>query len=140
MLSLQNILQNVSLFQDFYNRIQEFVDNLLHFHKAALLYNVTSLLALTSKMQYRTGMCISAPADCNLRGFHIKSDLLKTIQISIHFFSIKSSKMDFIFSPAFYLIMWLMTSAKNFEKIAILKKWQLVFFWGDKTYFGEKKA
>ena len=51
----------------------------------------------------------------------IKSDLLKTIQISIQFFFlIKSSKMDFIFSPAFYLIMWLMTSAKNFEKIAIL--------------------
>ena len=34
---------------------------------------------------------------------------------------IKSSKIDFIFLPAFYLIMWLMTSSKNFEKIAILK-------------------
>jgi hypothetical protein len=33
--------------------------------------------------------------------------------------------------------MWLMTSSKNFEKIAILKKWQLVFFWAVKTYFGE---
>ena len=30
--------------------------------------------------------------------------------------------MDFIFSPAFYLIMWLMTLANNFEKIAILKQ------------------
>ena len=50
---------------------------------------------------------------------------------------IKSSKIGFIFLPAFYLIMWLMTSPKNFEKIAILKKWQLVFFWGVKTYFGE---
>ena len=50
---------------------------------------------------------------------------------------IKSSKIDFIFLPAFYLIMWLMTSAKNFEKIAILKKCQLVFYWGVKTYFGE---
>ena len=34
---------------------------------------------------------------------------------------IKSSKNDFIFLPAFYLILWLMTSPKNFEKIAILK-------------------
>ena len=36
---------------------------------------------------------------------------------------IKSSKKYFIFLPAFNLIMWLMTSPKNFEKIAILKKW-----------------
>ena len=43
----------------------------VHFHKVALLYNVTSLLALTLKMQYRTGMCISAPADCSLGGFHM---------------------------------------------------------------------
>ena len=50
---------------------------------------------------------------------------------------IKSSKIDFISLPAFYLIMWLMASPKNFEKIAILKKWQLVFYWGTKTYFGE---
>ena len=39
---------------------------------------------------------------------------------------IKSSKIDFIFFSAFYLIMWLMTSPKNFEKITILKIWQLV--------------
>ena len=34
---------------------------------------------------------------------------------------VKSSKLDLIFLPAFYQIRWLMTSAKNFEKIAILK-------------------
>ena len=28
----------------------------------------------------------------------------------------KRSEMVFIFSPAFYLIMWVMTSPKNFEK------------------------
>ena len=28
----------------------------------------------------------------------------------------KSSEIVFIFLPAFYLIMWLMTSQKNFEK------------------------
>ena len=53
---------------------------------------------------------------------------------------IKSSKTDFIFLPAFDLIMWLMTSSKNFEKISILKIWEAFFFWGGKTHFGEKKA
>ena len=41
--------------------------------------------------------------------------------LDLIFCLIKSSKIDFIFLPAFYLIMWLMTSQKNFEKIAILK-------------------
>ena len=49
----------------------------------------------------------------------------------------KSSEFEFIFLPAFYLIIWLMTSPKNFEKISILKIWQLVFFWGVKIYFGK---
>ena len=51
---------------------------------------------------------------------------------------IKSSEIVFIFIPAFYLIIWLMTSPKNFEKIAILKIWQLFFFkilwWCHKSY------
>ena len=51
---------------------------------------------------------------------------------------IKSSEIVFIFIPAFYLIIWLMTSPKNFEKIAILKIWQLFFFWGVKTNIGVK--
>ena len=33
----------------------------------------------------------------------------------------KSSEIVFIFLPAFYLIVWLMTSPNNFEKIFILK-------------------
>ena len=33
----------------------------------------------------------------------------------------KSSEIVFIFLPAFYLIIWLMTSPKNFKKITILK-------------------
>ena len=49
----------------------------------------------------------------------------------------KSSETVFIFLSAFYLIIWLMTSPKNFEKISILKIWQLVFFWGVKIYFGK---
>ena len=53
------------------------------------------------------------------------------------FYLIKSSKIDLIFLPAFYMIMWLMASPNNFEKIATLKKWLLVFYWCAKTYFGE---
>ena len=49
----------------------------------------------------------------------------------------KKFKDWFYFLPAFYLIMWLMASPHNFEKIDILKKWQLVFYLGVKTYFGE---
>ena len=49
---------------------------------------------------------------------------------------IKSSKLGFIFLPAFYLFMWLMKSSNSFEKIAIQEIWQLVFFWVIKTYFG----
>ena len=49
---------------------------------------------------------------------------------------LKSSKIDSIFSTAFHLIIWVIASTKNFEKIAILKIWQLDFFRGFKTYFG----
>ena len=45
--------------------------------------------------------------------------------LNSNFCLIKSSKIDFIFLPAFYLIMWLMVSPKNFEKMAILKIWRL---------------
>ena len=31
------------------------------------------------------------------------------------FCSIKSSKIDLVFEPAFHMIMWLITSPKNFE-------------------------
>ena len=51
-----------------------------------------------------------------------------------------SSAIIFIFLPAFYLIMCLMKSPKNFEKRAILKMWELIFFWGVKIHFGEKYA
>ena len=46
-------------------------------------------------------------------------------------------KKYFIFLPAFYPIMCLMKSPKNFEKIVILKIWPLVSFWGVKTHLGE---
>ena len=52
----------------------------------------------------------------------------------------KNWKKYLIFSPAFYPIMCLMKSSKNFEKIAVLKIWQLVSFWGVKIHFGEKYA
>ena len=51
---------------------------------------------------------------------------------------VKSSENDFIFLPAFYLIMRLMKAKNNFEQIAILKTQELVSFWGVKTHFGKK--
>ena len=45
------------------------------------------------------------------------------------FLLMKSSKKYFIFSSACYLIIWLMTSLKNFGKIGILNIWQLAFLW-----------
>ena len=49
----------------------------------------------------------------------------------------KSSEKYFTFSPAFYLITCLKKSPKNFEKVPILKIWQLVSFGDVKTQFGE---
>ena len=54
------------------------------------------------------------------------------------FLLMKSLKKWFNFLPAFYLIIWLMISPKNFGKIGILKIWQLVSLWGVKTHFGKK--
>ena len=50
---------------------------------------------------------------------------------------VKSSENDFIFLPAFYLIMCIMQAPKNSEKIAILKILEEVSFWGVKTHFGK---
>ena len=58
-------------------------------------------------------------------------------KVSSIFSLMKSSKKYLIFLPAFYLIMCLMISPKNFEIIALLKIWQLVSFWNVKTHFGE---
>ena len=50
---------------------------------------------------------------------------------------VKSSGNNFIFLPAFYLIMCLIKAQKNFEKVAILKIWELIFLGGLKTHFGK---
>ena len=68
---------------------------------------------------------------------HKDWELENNTNLNSIFCLIKSSEIVFIFFPAFYLIIWLMASPKNFEKIAIFKIWQLVFFWGVKIYFGE---
>ena len=52
--------------------------------------------------------------------------LEKYTKLNTIFCLIKSSEIVFIILSAFDLIIWLMTSPKNFEKIAILKIWQLV--------------
>ena len=52
-------------------------------------------------------------------------------------FNGKIYRKYFISSSAYSLIMWLMRSPKNFEKIANLKIWQLISIWGSKTHFGK---
>ena len=56
-----------------------------------------------------------------LHSLHKLWSVKKETDLNSIFCLIKSSEIDFIFLPAFYLIMFLMTSSKNFEKIAILK-------------------
>ena len=50
---------------------------------------------------------------------------------------IKSSKYNFIFLPAFYLIICPMKAPKNFGKIAILKLWDMFSLGSPKTHFGK---
>ena len=54
-----------------------------------------------------------------------------------YFSLMKSSENDFIFSPAFYLIMCPMKAQKIFLKIFIFKTVELVSFWCVKTHFGK---
>ena len=49
----------------------------------------------------------------------------------------KSSRNNFVFLPAFYLIMWLMKASKNFGKITILKIRELISLGSVKTHFGK---
>ena len=60
--------------------------------------------------------------DYSLRQVNKVCPIENNTNLSSIFCLIKSSKIDFIFLPAFYLIMQLMVSPKNFEKIAVLKK------------------
>ena len=53
-------------------------------------------------------------------------ELEKYTKLNTIFCLIKSSEIVYIFLPAFDLIIWLMTWPKNFEKIAILKIWELI--------------
>ena len=73
-----------------------------------------------------------------LRFYRTKEwELENNTHLNPFFYLIKSSEIMFIFLPAFYLIIWLMPSPKNFEKISILKIWQLVFYWNVKICFGK---
>ena len=52
-------------------------------------------------------------------------------------FNNETFRNHFLFLPAYSLIIYVMRSPVNFEKIAILKIWQLVTFIGGKTHFGK---
>ena len=67
----------------------------------------------------------------------IKTGRLKRSQFSIQLFFSENFRKYFIFLPAFYLVMWPMIPAKNFEKIVILKIWELISHWSVKIHFGE---
>ena len=108
-------------------------------HEAPVVYdeNLYQLTALTRSSgkcsQEITLMCLLAPTKVciySLNTFKWHKSKKRNLRM-------KSSKIVFIFLPGFYLIIWLMESPKKFEKIAILKIWQLVFFIGVKTDFGE---
>ena len=80
--------------------------------------------------------------------FKIKTGRLKRSQFSIYFHNllyfqfyfclVKLIKMVYFLYLDFNWIFWFMKSPKNFEKITVLKIWELVFFWGVKTHFGAK--
>ena len=86
------------------------------------------------------------PFDCFIIFFPIVPEVLQLIYTLIQykgytskfkFFDGVQFRKYFISLPAFYLIIWLMKSPKNFEKTSILKIWQLIFFRAVKTQFGE---
>ena len=62
---------------------------------------------------------------------------MKSTKLFSKILLVKSSVNNFIFLPAFYLIMCLMEALNNFEKIAILKTQKPVSFFGAKTHFGK---
>ena len=62
---------------------------------------------------------------------------MKSTKLYSKMLLVKSSENNFIFLPAFYLIMCLMKASKNFGKIAILKILELVSLGGAKTNFGK---
>ena len=62
---------------------------------------------------------------------------LKVTKVNSKILLMKSLKKYFIFLPAFYLVLCLMEAPKNFWKIVILKRGELVSFWGVKNHFGK---
>ena len=74
--------------------------------------------------KYYSKYCIMEPLE-TLHIVCIDPCTKNMTQVNWKFLLMKSSKKYSIFLPAFYPIMVLMISPKNFEKIAILKIWQL---------------
>ena len=62
----------------------------------------------------------------------LRSEMNRT-KVSHKILLMKSSGNHFIFLPVLYLIMWVMKASKNFGKIAIMKIWELISLWDDKT-------
>ena len=67
----------------------------------------------------------------------VSKDLLETKRTKVHLkiLLMKTSENNFICLPVFCLILCLMKALKNFEKVSILKIWELVSLVGVKTHF-----
>ena len=74
---------------------------------------------------------------CSYLLWSIVCSYIKVTKVNSKMLLMKSSKKDFVFLPAFYLVMCLMKAPKNFWEIVIVKAQELVYFWGLKTRFGK---
>ena len=92
------------------------LDGLTNFSITNLVTNVEQ--STTDITLHYDSVFVSSKSD-NL--LHKVCTLENNTNFNSIFCLIKSSKIVFDFLPAFYLIMWLMKSPNNFEKIAILK-------------------
>ena len=72
-----------------------------------------------------------------LQEVHIVLSAKKVTRLYSKILLEKSSGNNFIFLPVFYLTICLMKTSKYFEKMVILKIWELVSLGGAKTHFGK---
>ena len=114
--------------QFFFIKNNSFREHFFHYSNFFLNYRISSYSFLGNYSFLKVE---------NVEIFMYSLSAFKWHKSSIKNLWVKSSEIELIFWPAFYLIIWLIASPKNFEKIAILKIWQLVFFGGVKIYFGE---
>ena len=88
---------------------------------------MASLSDVNHRLELRVPEAFEAYSLIQYKGHNSKFKFFDGLQFRKYFISLS----------AFYLIIWLIILQKKFEKTSILKIWQLVFFRGVKTQFGE---